>query len=115
MKHRWFSYLLRCVTSRLEEYRSLGNFPRGVTDCYKNLMACYLYHPQSFLKISLKSVHNFLSNPANRQTKQTNRQTGKQTKATENITSAKLRFDGGKYVKYDLHSSFVSNDVSFTG
>ena len=37
-------------------------------DCYQNLLACYLYHPQSFLKISLKSVHKFLSNPANRQT-----------------------------------------------
>ena len=37
------------------------------TVCYQSLMARYLYHPQSFLKISLKSVHNFLSNPANKQ------------------------------------------------
>ena len=32
MKHRKLSCLLRCVTSRLEDYRSFGNFPRGVTD-----------------------------------------------------------------------------------
>ena len=31
MKHRKLSCLLRCVTSRLEDYRSFGNFPRGVT------------------------------------------------------------------------------------
>ena len=32
------------------------------TDHHQNLMARYLYHPQSFLKISLKSIHKFSSN-----------------------------------------------------
>ena len=37
---------------------------------YQNLMALYLYHPQSFLKISAKSIHKFSSNML------TDRQTG---------------------------------------
>ena len=39
-------------------------------DRHQNLMARYLYHPQSFLKISSKSIHKFSSN------KLTDRQTG---------------------------------------
>ena len=35
---------------------------RQATDLYQNLMAHYLYHPQSMLKISLKSIHKFSSN-----------------------------------------------------
>ena len=32
------------------------------TNRYQNLLACYLYHPQSILKISSKSIHKFSSN-----------------------------------------------------
>ena len=34
----------------------------GSTRRVQNLMACCLYHPQSFMKISSKSIHKFLSN-----------------------------------------------------
>ena len=47
---------------------------------FQNLMDCFLYRPRHFQKISLKSVHNFLSNPANRQTK-------KRTNDIKNATS----------------------------
>ena len=40
-------------------------------------MTCYLYYPQSFLKISLKPVHNFLSNLL------TDKQTQTPAKATD--------------------------------
>ena len=50
------------------------------TDNFQNLMVSSLYHPRHFQKISLKSVHNFLSNPANRQTdRQANKRTNKPT------------------------------------
>ena len=79
------------------------------TDRYQNLMACYLYHPQSFLKISSKSIHKFSSNLANRQT---DRQAHKQTQidATESITSAKLRFGGGNNRSRNRISNYDDND-----
>ena len=70
-------------------------------DHHQNLMEWSLGSWLPSHNISLKSVHNFLSNPANRQTnkqtnrqtdKQTNRQTDKQTNGDEYITFAQLRW-----------------------
>ena len=49
-------------------------------DCHQNLISSSLYDPKRLPKISLQSVHDFLSNVAHRQT-------GKQTNATENKPS----------------------------
>ena len=55
---------------------SLGEFTRRAqssakaTDHYHNIMARYLYHPQSFLNISSKSIDKFSSHML------TDRQTG---------------------------------------
>ena len=58
-------------------------------DNHQNLMEWSLgsWLPSHY--ISFESVHNFLSNPANRQT---NRQTDKQTNGDEYITFAQLRW-----------------------
>ena len=39
-----------------------------LTDDFQNLMEYSLYYPRSLHKISLKSVHSFLTNPADKQT-----------------------------------------------
>ena len=53
------------------------------------IMTCSFYHTAPLNKIQLQSVHNVLSNTANRQTDryQKNRQINTQTNATENIIS----------------------------
>ena len=56
---------------------------------YQNVITCSFYCLGPLHKISLQSVTNFLSNVANRQPErqQKDRQTIKQTSATENRTS----------------------------
>ena len=58
-------------------------------DHHQNLMEWSLGSRLPSHNISFKSVHNFLSNPANRQT---NRQTNTQTNGDEYITFAQLRW-----------------------
>jgi len=58
--------------------------PGFLLDHPQNLITCTLCHARHSLKISEKSVHNFLSYLANTQT---NKQTNRQTKTGKNITS----------------------------
>ena len=55
----------------------MAGFPMGSQhgdlDCYQNLITSFFYHTGPFDKNSSQSIHNFLSNAANKQTeKQTN-------------------------------------------
>ena len=60
------SYVTRS-TWRVQIFaRSVHSESANLRQGYQSLMARYLYHPQSFLKISLKSIHNFLSDPTNK-------------------------------------------------
>ena len=54
------------------------------SDQHQTLISSSLYYPGPLHKISLQSVHNFLSNVVHRQT---NKQTDRQTNATKIITS----------------------------
>ena len=54
----------------LEECTQRAQTSAKATDRYQNLMTPYLYHHQSFPKISSKSIHKFSSNML------TDRQTG---------------------------------------
>ena len=69
-----------CLSTQIEGKWSFGSGIRiRYPDHHQNLMEWSLGSWLPSLYISFKSVHNFLSNPANRQTdRQTNRQTDKQ-------------------------------------
>ena len=54
------------------------------SDQHQSLISSSLYYPGPLHKISLQSVHRFLSNVVHRQT---NKQTDRQTNATKNVTS----------------------------
>ena len=62
-------------------------------DDFLNLMDCSLYHLWALQKISLKSMLNFLSNPA--KLVLTDRQTNTQTSAGRNIYFLSTSLGGG--------------------
>ena len=49
-------------TLRVQIFTRRAKTSAKAKDRYQNLMARYLYHPQSFLKISSKFIHKFSSN-----------------------------------------------------
>ena len=90
-------------------------------DHHQNLMEWSLGSWLPSHNISLKSVHNFLSNPANRQTnKQTNRQTDKQTNRQtdkrgwiHNIRPTTLANVNRKFVMEVPHVRIMSVNVTY--
>ena len=76
------------------------------TNRYQNLMAHHLYHPQSFLKISSKSIHKFLSNML--------RQTDKQATDRYQNVMARYLYHPQSFLKISSKSvhNFVSNPAN---